>query len=140
MTPLAVLFDRNFPRRIARAIGQYTEPDGVVARHQDDDERFTITTPDVDIIGILAADADHQWVLVSQDRRITQRPDERAALAAAGIKFFYFEKAWSKMPTHERAWKLIRAWPGLLQLASTHRGKVFAIEGVNLKITPVPLS
>lgn len=137
MTPLAYLFDRNFPRMIARMIGQYEGDRGAVARHQDDDERFEIDTPDVDIIRTLAAVADRRWVLISQDKRITRRPAERAALTTAGIGFFYFGKAWSKMSTHEQAWKFVRAWPELVDTAENHRGKVFEIEGANLKITPV---
>lgn len=67
MTPVAFLFDRNFPRPIARMIGQYESGQGLVARHQDDDERFEIDTPDVDIIQKLAADTDRRWVLISQE-------------------------------------------------------------------------
>jgi hypothetical protein len=91
----------------------------------------------VDIIQTLAADTDRRWVLISQDKRITRRPAERAALTTAGIRFFYFGKAWSKMSTHEQAWKFVRAWPELVDTAENHQGKVFEIEGANLKITPV---
>lgn len=140
MTPVAFLFDRNFPRPIARMIEQFVTTAGLVVRHQDDDQRFESTTSDVDIIRTLAADTDRRWVFISQDKRITRRPAERAVLAVAGIKFFYFGKAWSRMSTHEQAWKFVRAWPDLVQMAEEHRGKVFEVEGVNLKITPVPLS
>jgi hypothetical protein len=136
MNPVAFLFDRNFPLRVARMVEQY-ERGRIVVRHQDDDTRFEIDTPDVDIIRILAADIDHRWVLVSQDKRITRRPAERTVLLAAGIKFFYFGKAWAKMSTHIQAWRFVRAWPDLVDVAEHHRGKVFEIEGANLKITPV---
>jgi hypothetical protein len=135
MTPIAVLFDRNFPRPIARMIEQYESNGGIIARHQDDDERFEIDTPDIDIIRALAADSDRRWVLVSQDKRIARRPADRAVLNAAGIKFFYFGKAWSRMNTHEQAWKFVREWPKLVEVAEHHKGKVFEIEGANLKIT-----
>lgn len=41
------------------------------------------------------------------------------------------------MSTHEQAWKFVRAWPELVDTAENHRGKVFEIEGANLKITHV---
>ena len=135
MNPVAFLFDRCFPRPIARMIEQY-EGGRAVVRHQDDDDRFAIDTPDVDIIRALAADETYRWVLVSADTRITRRPAERAVLASVGIKFFYCGRAWFKMSTHEQAWKFVREWPKLVEVAENHRGKVFEIEGANLKITP----
>src|SRR5579871_2346562 len=116
MNPVAILFDRNFPLRIARMIEQY-ERGHILVRHQDDDERFLRDTPDADIIRTLASDSSHRWTLVSQDRRITRRPAERAVLIAAGIKFFYFGKAWFKMSTHDQAWKFVRGWPELVDRA-----------------------
>lgn len=78
MKPLAFLFDRNFPRPIARMIGQYAG-DELLARFQDDDARFEIDTADVDIIRTLSDDETYRWVLISCDKRITRRPAERAA-------------------------------------------------------------
>ena len=136
MKPLAFLFDRNFPRPIARMIGQYAG-DELLARFQDDDDRFEIDTADVDIIRTLSDDETYRWVLISCDKRITRRPAERAALAGATIKFFYCGKAWFNMPTHEQAWKFLRSWPRIVEAAENHKGKVFEIEGANLKVTPV---
>lgn len=136
MKPRAFLFDRCFPRPIARMIGQY-EGEQIVARFQDDDGRFQIDTPDVEIIRTLAADETYRWALVSADTRITRRPAERATLLTAEIKFFYCGKAWFKMSTHEQAWKFLRSWPYIVEAAENHRGKVFEIEGTNLKITSV---
>ena len=135
MNPIAFLFDRCFPRPIARMIEQYEEE--WLVRFQDDDGRFAIDMPDVDIIQILAADETHRWVLVSTDMRIVRRPRERAALIAAGIKFFYCGRAWFKMSTHEQAWKFVRGWPQIVEIATHHRNKICEIEGANLKVTPV---
>jgi hypothetical protein len=136
MKPVAFLFDRNFPRPIARMMEQYTggQP---LARHQDDDARFEIKTPDVEIIRILSEDEAYRWVLVSLDKKITRNPAEKAALATATIKFFYFSKAWHKMKMHDQAWKFLREWPQIVEMAENHKSKVFEIEGANLKITPV---
>jgi len=136
MKALAFLFDRNFPRPIARMIEQYVAGE-VVARFQDDDTRFAINTPDVDIIRTLSDDENYRWVLVSLDKKITRRPTEKATLATATIKFFYCGRAWHKMKMHEQAWKFLRAWPQIVEMAENHRAKVFEIEGANLKITPV---
>jgi hypothetical protein len=139
MNPVAFLFDRCFPRPIARMVEQY-EGGRVIARHQDDDTRFEPDTPDVDIIRTLSDDDNYRWALVSADTRITRRPAEWAVLSSASIKFFYCGRAWFKMPTHEQAWKFIRAWPTIVETAENHRAKVFEIEGTNLKVTPVPVS
>lgn len=136
MKPLAFLFDRCFPRPIARMIEQY-EGGRVVVRFQDDDGRFQIDTPDVEIIRTLATDDTYRWVLVSADTRITRRPAEHAVLASAGIKFFYCGRAWFKMSTHDQAWRFLKSWPDIVERAENHRAKVFEIEGANLKVTPV---
>lgn len=136
MKPLAFLFDRNFPRPIARMLEQYTGGTPLV-RFQDDDNRFETDTPDVDIIRTLGSDDAYRWVLVSLDKKITRRPAERAVLASATIKFFYCGKAWWKMKLHEQAWKFLREWPNLVEIADHHKRKVSEIEGANLKITPV---
>lgn len=110
MTPqLAFLFDRCFPKPIARMIEQYEAR--YLVRFQDDDSRFRIDSPDTEIIETLGGDAEHRWALVSADTRITRRPTERAALAGVGIKFFYCGRAWFRMTMHDQAWKFIRAWP-----------------------------
>ena len=118
-------------------LGNNVEDGGqVVVRFQDDDGRFEIDTPDVDIIRTLAADETYRWVLVSADTRITRRPAERAVLASAGIKFFYCGRAWFKMSTHTQAWKFLRSWPQIVELAENHRRQIFEIEGDNLKVVP----
>ena len=76
-------------------------------------------------------------MLVSLDKKIAKRPAEKATLASATIKFFYCGKAWHKMKMHDQAWKFIRSWPQIVEAAEHHRGKVFEIEGANLKVTPV---
>jgi predicted nuclease of predicted toxin-antitoxin system len=135
MTPLAFLFDRCFPHRLARMIEEY-ERDRLVVRHQDDDSRFQIDTSDVEIIQLLSADDAFRWVLVTADTRITRRPAERAVLHGSTIKFFYFGRAWFKMSTHEKMWKFICEWPRIVEIADTQRNRIFEIEGANLKIAP----
>jgi hypothetical protein len=135
MSRPAFLFDRCFPAPIGRMLVQY-ETDHL-CRYHDDDNRFTRTTPDVEIIATLAADTEYLWVLISVDRHITTRPTERAALARSGLRFFYLGKAWSRMSTHEQAWRFLREWPRLVEAATNHRGRVFEISGPNLKIIPV---
>ena len=61
---------------------------------------------------------------------------ERAALLGSSVKFFYCGRAWFKMTTHEQAWKFVRVWPQVVEFAEHHKGKMFEIEGANLKVTP----
>lgn len=133
MTPLAFYFDRCFPRPIAYMIAQFEDR---TVRFHDDDDRFEIDSPDTEIIQTLGGDTTYRWVLISADARITRRPAEKAALSGTGIKFFYCGRAWFKMTMHEQAWKFVRAWPTLAEMAENHKKRVFEIEGVNLKITP----
>ena len=107
-----------------------------LVRFQDDDSRFQIDSPDTEIIETLGGDAEHRWALVSADTRITRRPTERAALAGVGIKFFYCGRAWFRMTMHDQAWKFVRAWPQIVEMAENHKQRIFEIEGANLKITP----
>lgn len=134
MIPLGFLFDRCFPRPIARMIEQY-ELNHIV-RFLDDDERFRPDSSDVEIIEMLGADSTFRWTLISADTRITRRPAEFAVLLGVNIKFFYCGRAWFKMSMHEQAWRFVRAWPQLVETAENHKKKIFEIEGVNLKLTP----
>lgn len=134
MSPLAFFFDRCFPRPIARMIEQYEGR--YLVRFQDDDTRFAIDSPDTFIIETLGKDTDHRWVLIRADSRITRRPAERAALSGTGIKFFYCGRAWFKMTMHDQAWKFVKAWPQLVEMAENHKQRIFEIEGVNLKMSP----
>jgi hypothetical protein len=38
---------------------------------------------------------------------------------------------------HEQAWKFLRSWPQIVEMAENHKARVFEIEGANLKVTPV---
>ncbi|QEL13289.1 PIN-like domain-containing protein [Limnoglobus roseus] len=134
MSQLAFFFDRCFPRPIAYMIAQYESRYHV--RFLDDDSRFRTDSPDTEIIQTLGDDSNYRWVLLSADARITRRPAERAALSGAGIKFFYCGRAWFKMDMHEQAWKFVRSWPSIVEIAEHHKQKIFEIEGTNLKITP----
>lgn len=135
MKPLAFFFDRNFPRPIARLIEHYEQQ--FVARHQDDDGRFEIDTPDIDIIRALAADDGRVWVMITGDKHILTRPAERAVLVSSGVKYFCFGRAWFRMRTHEQAWRFLRVWPEVIEVAANHRARLFEIEGQNLKIVRV---
>lgn len=134
MTAPAFFFDRCFPLRIARMLGQYWLDHEVRAR--DHDQRFEKTDLDVAIIERLAADSLHRWALVSADRKIMTRPHERVALARSGLELFYLGRAWFKMPTHEQARKFVKAWPMVVDSGINRRERVFEIERANLKVPP----
>lgn len=136
MTRVAFFFDRSFPKRIARMIVQY-EVD-YETRYQDDDPRFRPDMLDVDIIDILAADTEYHWVMVSKDRKVTTRPGERAVLDRAKLQYVYCDgKAWARKSDHEQAWQFVRLWPTLVQRVLSDKGRVFEIEGANMKVTRV---
>jgi hypothetical protein len=112
-------FDRNIPIRVARVIGAY-EPIHLV-RHQDDDLRVRPTSTDIEILTLLGNDPACQWSMVTSDRHIRTRPDERQALRKSGVKYFVFDKAWSRKDFHEQTWRLLKSWPDLVRFATEDR-------------------
>src|SRR5262249_23616758 len=127
-------FDRNFQKPIARVIEQFELMHRIVA--MDDDERFFPEMTDVEWLNILGSEESPTSV-ITQDKKILTRSHERSALRAAGVKFCYLTgKLWRSWNLHEQAWRFLRAWPDIVQTATTHKGKVFEIAGPQLKITP----
>src|SRR4051794_19053737 len=104
--------DRCVPIRLARIVNAFETDHRVV--HLDDDSRFHSRTTDVEWMTALAADGDF-WAVLSADQRITRNPVERRVLKETQLKFFYLARRWNQMPFHERAWRLIKVWPGIVE-------------------------
>ncbi|MBL8793245.1 MAG: hypothetical protein JNM56_05020 [Planctomycetia bacterium] len=128
-------FDRCMPIRIARMVNAYENEH--TARHHDEDNRFTITTPDVEWMAALASDVP-PWLIISGDGRILKNKVECAILRSTGLVFFCLAKGWMSMKFPDYAWRFIKAWPAIVEHATHSKARVFEIgAGSGLKITPL---
>jgi len=57
--------------------------------------------------------------ILGGDARIARNAVERAALKEAGLTFVVLAAGWMKTPFQEQAWKLLKAWPGVVQNVKT---------------------
>lgn len=102
-------FDNNLSPYLAKSIAALCAPHGHDAIHKT--ERFARNTDDVDWMTELAAEGD--WVVISHDR-FAKNSLEKEALRSSGLITFILKKGWSDLPEWEKAWKLIRWWPRIL--------------------------
>ena len=117
------LFDNNLSPHLAKAIDALCKPDGIEVRHIRD--KFAGDTPDTEWIAALAAEVD--WCIVSQDR-LTKNPLEKEALRRSGLTAFILQKGWIALTAWEKAWRLVRWWPRIMDQARlVEGGAVFAV-------------
>lgn len=107
-------FDRCLSIHLARMIGNFERMHNVV--HQDDENKFTADSEDVEIINTLAAE-DPKPVWITADISQRRNPSERAALRESGMTIF-FCKRHSGTP-HFQALKLLAVWPGIVEHAAS---------------------
>ena len=108
---MKLLFDNNLSPYLARGIGVVVAPYGheVVALR----DRFAEATPDIEWIEALGREGG--WSVISDDHRIRKIPAERRAWRQAQIKGFFLARGWRKMPTTEKAGRLLLWWPRLVE-------------------------
>jgi hypothetical protein len=107
------------------------------ARSYYDDDRFGDTTPDVEWIKVLAADAP-PWIIISGDGRILKNKTELSALKEAKLTFFCLSRQWMHMKIYEQAWKFIKVWPDILENAKGTTPRIYEISGgAGLKVERV---
>lgn len=89
-------------------------------------ERFDSNTPDITWLTTLGAE--HDWIVVSGDLRITRNPAERAAWYESKLTGFFFGDAWAELSFWKQAADLVKWWPELvLQARKTPAGHGFVI-------------
>ncbi len=103
-------FDNNLSPYLAKAIAALNEPLGHEVIHKT--ERFPRTTPDHEWINALAQEG--EWVVISHDR-FGKNPLEREALRASGLKVFILKSGWLHLKAFEKASKLVRWWPRIVE-------------------------
>lgn len=137
-----VFFDVNISYRLCKMIAALEEGRHVVEHAstlpelQAGRNRFGNSTPDVEWIEILAADAPG-WVALSGDIRIIDTPEERRALQDAGLLFFAFDDYFSKADFYGQAAQIVQIWPQIVQLIEAHRSGIFVVRTKKLAIDKI---
>lgn len=106
-------FDNNLPPQLASAIHELVIPDGHSVVHLR--KRFPANISDKDWIEALGREGD--WTIVSGDLRIWKNPHEKEAWRMSGLTVFFLMKSWAKQKLWEKAWRLVRWWPRIVEMA-----------------------
>ena len=107
-------FDNNLPPQLASAIHELVKPDNRSVIHLR--QRFPSSIADKAWIEALGLEGD--WVVVSGDMRIWKNPHEKEAWKASSLTVFFLAQAWSRQKLWEKAWRLIRWWPRIEEMAA----------------------
>lgn len=95
---------------------------------------FPPGVPDVEWIRAVA-----EWeeppVVLSGDGRILRNKAERAVLRSSNLTFVYLAKGWLNTPWNDYAWKIVRAWPGVVRdTVRVRRPSIFELTVSSLKL------
>lgn len=104
--------DNNLPPSLAQALDSLSRPLGHQVLHLA--EKFTRATPDHEWIASLAHEGD--WVLITQDR-LKKNDMEKRALRESNLTAFFLKKGWSDQKYWDKAWRLVRWWPLIIDQA-----------------------
>ena|SRR5947207_12367405 len=129
-------FDRCVPIRVARMVDAYEVEHTI--RHHDDDARFNPKTKDIEWMRALASDGHLAWIIISGDGRILKNSAEAAVLKEVNLTFFSLSKQWPNTPIPDYAWKFMKTWPRIVEIARHSSHKVFEVAaGKALKVDPI---
>ena len=96
-------------------------------------DRFEPGTPDVVWIPAIAT-----WnpkpIVVCGDGRILRNKVERQVLREAGLTFVCLASGWTNLEWHVFAWKIIKVWPTICDVARNLRPTVFEVSAQTLKV------
>lgn len=74
-------------------------------------------TSDIDWIAELSK-TNEPITVITQDLGINKKPLERSALKESGLRFVFLASGWSSISYETKAWKLLKAWPKLVEESS----------------------
>jgi len=104
--------DNNLPVALAQGLNEISAPYQHSVLHLT--SKFKPSTPDHVWINALALEGD--WIIISQDR-LSKNHLEKIAFRESNLTAFFLIKGWSHIPYWEKAWKLTRWWPAIIEQA-----------------------
>lgn len=110
---MRIFFDNCTSPVLAEVLNAYIRTEGGVARHVRDmaDYGFRHDTPDIDWIERLHQDRPADWVVLTNDLRISRNKANRAAWLRSGLKGFVLASGFQKTPMNQIASTLLWRWP-----------------------------
>lgn len=111
---------------MAKAIASLCEPDGILVQHLR--EKFAANTPDE--IWIRTLGQEGAWSIVSQDR-FAKNSLEQEAFRRSGLTAFILPKSWAGLKEWDKAWRLIRWWPRIIEQAGLIEGGAAFLVPIN---------
>jgi hypothetical protein len=124
------LADENFIEHAVRLLEAFDQENEV--RHLTD--HFKKGTADAEWIGAIGA-WDPKPVVIGGDGRILRNKAELAALRTADLSFVFLASGWTKLDWNTFAWKIVKAWPGIVENVQRAREPtVFEVRPGNLKV------
>jgi hypothetical protein len=84
----------------------YEGPKGNLVRHHDDDQRFTRTSRDIDILKTLYQE-DPEWIFVGGDGKILKNKAELEVLREVNLTYLLFDGNWCQKKIEDTCWMLI---------------------------------
>lgn len=111
-------FDNNLSPHLAKAVFALSKPSGHHVIHKK--EKFPHNTKDIVWIGALAKE--ENWVVISHDH-FAKGSLEKEALRESGLITFVLKSGWSNLKGWDKAWKLIRWWPRIIEQSERIQGE-----------------
>jgi PIN like domain len=88
-------------------------------------DHFPVETPDENWLPVIGA---RGWVLVTEDKRIRVRPQERRALQLSGVTTFFLGKSFGELKLLEKGQALVAVWPKIQATATIcQRGSLYMV-------------
>lgn len=115
-------FDNNISPSIARGINELCQPyhcSAVALR-----DKFEKDTNDID--WLLTLKSEGNWVIISQDRFVKNNLEKEAFYRGDSIAFI-FAKGWVNLKYWEKAAKMVKIWPKVIEQANLATSGVFEI-------------
>lgn len=123
-------FDENVPPPLVMAIA------ALHARDYPDDRVLSVRDTsdqgrsDVEWIATLMRSGE-QWTVFTRDAM----RKERQLAQSSGLTWFILARGWAKLDYWNMSWKLVKAWPELVETGRRAPGQIFTV-GVNGKSSP----
>lgn len=82
-------------------------------------ELFSEDTADEEWMTRLAGDREHDWCVVTRDRRIAKNKKEQQIWRKTGLLVFFLDRGWQKMDAETQCVKLVYLWHQFMENADS---------------------